>query len=109
MLFETTEAAERISLTLTPSVFTGEIASLTYEVDETEENMMRIKVTNNGDKVSGNTTLTVVFVKDGKVYGYSRGIAGKRAIDIDAHETVESVISDMHYDKYYVYLSGGYR
>lgn len=106
MIFTTKENAETVTLSLTPEIFAGKTASLAYDVDDSTENTLKIKVTNNGDNISSNTELTVIFVKNGKINGYSRGLSGKRTIDINPHSNLESTISDMPYDDYYIYLTG---
>lgn len=106
MIFTTKENAETVTLSLTPAIFEDKAASLAYDVDDSTENTLNIKVTNNGDNVSSNTELTVIFVKNGKINGYSRGLSGKKTIDINPHSSLESTISDMAYDDYYIYLTG---
>lgn len=109
MIFTTKESAETVSISLTPSIFTDKAASLSYDVDDSLKNTLKIKVTNNGDTISSNTDLTVVFVKNGKINGfseYSKDLSGKETTDINPHDSLESTLSDISYDDYYIYLTG---
>lgn len=108
MIFDTTETIDSVSLSLTPTVFTGEKASYTVNNDDSVDKELRVSVTNIGDREAIDTEVSVLFGNGGKVIGYSRGLNGKKMINLGAHETGENYITNMPYDNYLVYVSGVY-
>ena len=108
MIFETTDTVDSVSLSVSPTEFKGEKALFNCTEDNSGENELKLSIKNLGDKAAKNTLLTVIFGRNGKVSGYSRGLNGKRSIELAANEVVEKTISDMPYDNYMVYLTGIY-
>ena len=108
MLFRSTYKPDKVTITIIPSEFKKEKAQLSYNVDETNDGTLKISVTNIGNKVSHETVLMVVFTENGEVTGYSRGLNGHKSTTLHPGETGEIEITNMSFDKYYIYLNGYY-
>lgn len=107
MAFHTKSSPTNYTVTTHAKPFTNTKANLTINVDDSQAGKLNILVTNNGNSVSRNTRVFLVYIKNGTICGYGCGLNGKRIIDIPAGETYSETFSG-DYDKYRFYVTGYY-
>lgn len=103
MIFSTKSGATKMTITLKPSVAESKRAELHY--DEVTTSPLKITVKNIGDNAAYRVRLTVIFMENGRITGFSRNLNGKNSVDLMPGESAVHE-SNFSYDKYLLYFDG---
>lgn len=103
MIFSSGSGSKSMTFTLKPQIAKYEKPVLYITKSETDR--LQFTVRNDSERKATMIRFTVVFLTNGKVNGFSRGLNGKSRVDLEPGE-VATVECDLPHDRYLLYSDG---
>lgn len=108
MIFDVS-GSDSVSLSIHVSEFTGKKPEYYYTVDDSVQNKLTVRLTNKENEVLKNTMVTVIFMSNGEISAFLKGLNSKLPVDLGANETITGTINNTgSYDSYHIYVNGEY-